>query len=160
MRKSSNFDFNKHFPYEFEENNTSTGFLMWKVSYMWQQEQRRTLQKYHNISQMDFVVLSSTYYLMVTKQKITPTILSNFTKIEPVGVAQLLKSMEQRKLIERYSIESDGKSRFVKVSENGIELLKKATVTVKALDDRFFKAAGPKTEVLKKFLIDIIKTNE
>jgi len=148
------------FPFKYLKNEDNSGFLLWKVSYMWQQEQRHVLQKYHDITQMDYVILSSTYYLMGTKQKITPTILSHHTKIAPVGVAQLLKSLEHRKLIERYSKEGDGKSRFVRVSELGVEVLEKAITTVEAFDERFFKIIGPKIGVLNKFMLDMIKANE
>ena len=158
MRKS--YDFDKPFPFKFLKNEDNSGFLLWKVSYMWQQEQRRTLLKYHNISQMDYVILSSTYYLMVTEKKITPTILARHTKIATVGVAQLLNSLEERKLIERYSKEGDGKSRFVRVSDLGLEVLKKAIITVEAFDDRFFKAIGTKIGIMNKFMTDLIKTNE
>ena len=158
MRKSDNFE--EPFPFKFRKNDDNSGFLLWKVSYMWQMEQRRVLLKYHNISQMDYVILASTYYLMSTEQKITPTILARHTKIATVGIAQLLKSLEQRKLIERYSKEDDGKSRFVKVSDTGVEVLKKAIITVEAFDDRFFKVIGTKIGVLNKFFVDLIKTNE
>ena len=158
MRKSDNFD--EPFPFKFLKNEDNSGFLLWKVSYMWQQEQRRVLLKYHNISQMDYVILSSTYYLTVTEQKITPTILSRHTKIATVSVAQLLKSLEERKLIERYSKEHDGKSRFVRVSELGLDVLKKAIITVEAFDDRFFKVISTKIGILNKIMGDLIKTNE
>ena len=158
MKKTDNFI--DHFPFKFRENDDNSGFLLWKVSYMWQQEQRRILLKYHNISQMEYVILASTYYLMVTEQKITPTILARHTKITPVGIAQLLRSLEKRKLIERYSKECDGKSRFVRVSDLGIEVLKKAIITVETFDDRFFKVIGKKIDVINKFFIDLIKTNE
>ena len=158
MRKTENF--NDFFPFKFRENDDNSGFLLWKVSYMWQQEQRRILMKYHNISQMDYVILASTYYLMVTDRKITPTILARHTKITPVGMSQLLKSLEKRQLIERYSKESDSKSRFVRVSELGITVLKKAIITAEAFDERFFKSIGTKIGILNKFMVELIKTNE
>ena len=158
MRKTE--DFYKPFPFKFRKNEHNSGFLLWKVSYMWQQEQRHILMKYHNISQMDYVILSSTYYLTVTDQKVTPTILARHTKITPVGVIQLLKSLEKRRLIVRYSEEYDGKSRFVKVSDLGVDVLKKAITTVEAFDDRFFKTVGTKIGVLNKLFLDLIEKNE
>jgi DNA-binding MarR family transcriptional regulator len=158
MRKS-----NKHheerYPFRFRNNEDNSGFLLWQVSYMWQQEQRRALLKYHDISQMDYVILSSIYWLMLNEDKITPTILSRHTKIEPVGVAQLLKSLEQRNLINRFCKEDSAKARFIEVTEAGINILKHAIITVETFDDRFFKIVGKKASVLNKFLSDLIKSN-
>jgi DNA-binding MarR family transcriptional regulator len=159
MRKISQ-NFNQDFPFKFRENKDNSGFLLWQVSYMWQQEQRRTLLKYHDISQMDYIVLSSTYYLMINKVDVTPTILSKHTKIEPVGIAQLMRSLEKRNLIERYRLDNCGKSHFLKVSDKGIELLNKAIITVESFDDRFFKIVSKKIDIFNKNLNDLIKSNE
>ena len=158
MKKTDKY--NEDFPFRFLKNEDNSGFLLWQVAYIWQQEQRRALLKYHNISHMDYVILASTYWLMLNEHKITPTTLSLHTKIEPVGVAQLLKSLEERELIERYSKENDKKSRFVKVSETGFKVLQKAIVTIETIDDRFFKIIGKKISVLNGFLLDLINSNK
>ncbi|MDR2684115.1 MAG: MarR family transcriptional regulator [Prevotellaceae bacterium] len=151
---------NGDFPFKIRDLNDMTGFYLWQVSYLWIYGQKRVLQKYHHISQMDYVVLSSTYWLTLHGHEVSQVYLSYHTKIEPMGISQLLKSLEQRGLIERQSNKHDNRSKVVKVTQEGIDLLKNAIITIEALDERFFKILGKKLGVFNSFLADLLKANE
>ena len=46
----------------FEKSEESTGFLMWKVTNLWQREIKKALKKFE-LTHSQFVLLSSIYWL-------------------------------------------------------------------------------------------------
>ncbi|MDR0829322.1 MAG: MarR family winged helix-turn-helix transcriptional regulator [Prevotellaceae bacterium] len=148
------------FPFRIRDNDANSGFLLWKTAYVWMYEQKRILMKFHNISQMEYVVLSSTYWLMLHDKEITQIYLSHHTKIEPMGISQLIKALEARGLMERCENAKDSRSKLVKVTEKGIELLKRAIVTTEAFDERFFRVLGKRLDVFNISMLDLIQANE
>ncbi|MDR1544832.1 MAG: MarR family winged helix-turn-helix transcriptional regulator [Prevotellaceae bacterium] len=157
-RKQENFD--SDFPFRIRTLEAMTGFFLWQVSYLWGYEQKRALQRFHNISHMDYVALASTYWLTLEGKEVTQIFLSRHTKIEPMGISQLLKSLESRGLMERECSGHDSRAKVLKVTEKGIDLLKSAIITIEALDERFFKVLGKKIPLFNSMLSELIKENE
>ncbi|MGB0427662.1 MAG: MarR family transcriptional regulator, partial [Flavobacteriales bacterium] len=62
--------------FKFNNADDSTGFLLWKVTNLWQREIRKTLKK-ENLTHTQFVVLASAFWLSVSNKNPTQVEISN-----------------------------------------------------------------------------------
>lgn len=149
MNKSTDNTFSVEKPEE------SSGFLLWQVTNLWQRQIKKALEPY-GLTHSQFVLLASIHWLSLHQQEVTQIVLSNHTKIDPMTTSTVLRTLQQKVLIQRQEHLTDTRAKTVGLTEEGKEIIKKAVITVEKFDTEFFSILGTKTTELNKNLITLL----
>jgi len=141
--------------FKFKTPSESSGFLLWKVTNLWQREIRKTLKK-HNLTHTQFVILASTVWLSKENNNLTQVEIANYIEIDKMLTSNVLRTLEKNKLIKRAEHKTDTRAKIIKPTEKGIELLKKAVNKVEEFDELFFSKLEQK-ENFNSELISLLK---
>lgn len=133
----------------------STGFLLWQVTNLWQREIKKALEVYE-ITHSQFVLLASIHWLTLHNQEITQVVLSDHTKIDPMTTSTVLRTLQQKGLVQRQEHRTDTRAKTVALTANGIELIKKAVVTVERFDQEFFSTLEKQKMVFNQQLLRLL----
>jgi DNA-binding MarR family transcriptional regulator len=136
----------------------SSGFLLWQVTNLWQREIKKALEQY-GLTHSQFVLLASVHWLTLHKQEVTQVILSNHTKIDPMTTSTVLRTLQQKGLLQRQEHLTDTRAKTVGLTEEGKKIIKKAVVTVENFDTKFFSVLGKKTNELNKNLLALLNNS-
>ncbi len=115
----------------------STGFLLWKTTNLWQREIKRTLKKY-DLTHTQFVVLASSYWLSQNNDSLTQVEIAEFIEIDKMMNSNVIRKLIEKKLLNRTEHKTDTRAKVIKLTEKGVETLKKAIVEVEQFDELFF----------------------
>lgn len=140
-----------------EKPEESSGFLLWQVTNLWQRSIKKALEQY-GITHSQFVLMASIHWLTLHKQKVTQIILSAHTKIDPMTTSTVLRTLQQKGLIQRQEHATDTRAKLVALTEEGKIIIKKAVVTVEKFDQEFFSICN--TMELNKNLIILLEQNK
>jgi DNA-binding MarR family transcriptional regulator len=136
-----------------EKAEESSGFLLWQVTNLWQRKIKKALEDY-GITHSQYVLLASIHWLTIHKQDVTQIVLSAHTKIDPMTTSTVLRTLQQKGLIQRQEHLTDTRAKTVGLTEAGKRIIKKAVVTVEKFDADFFSVLGTKiTEFNDNLLI-------
>lgn len=128
-------------PFQFEEANDSSGFLLWQVTSLWQREIRKALEPF-DVTHSQFVLLASMHWLTLEKQEVTQIILSNHTKIDPMTTSTVLRTLQDKGLIVRKEHSTDTRAKTVALTPEGKSKVLQTVKIVEAFDDEFFSTLG------------------
>ena len=128
-----------------ETAEESSGFLLWQVTNLWQREIRKALEQY-GLTHSQFVLMASIHWLTLAKQEVTQVMLSAHTKIDPMTTSTVLRTLQQKGLVERKEHLTDTRAKTVALTEEGKKTVKKAVVTVEEFDARFFSLLEGKSK--------------
>lgn len=124
-----------------EDADESTGFLLWQVTNLWQREIRKALEP-HQLTHSQFVLMASIHWLTLHNQEVTQVVLSNNTKIDPMTTSTVLRTLQSKGLVERHEHSTDTRAKVVRLTAQGVEIVKQAVVTVENFDKEFFMILG------------------
>jgi DNA-binding MarR family transcriptional regulator len=133
----------------------SSGFLLWQVTNLWQREIRKVLQP-HGITHSQFVLMASIHWLTLHKQEVTQIVLSGHTKIDPMTTSTVLRTLAKKKYIQRQEHATDTRAKTIVLTNEGIQIIKKAVVTVECFDNAFFAILGNHTSAFNKKIITLL----
>ena len=142
-------------PFSVEKSEESSGFLLWQVTNLWQREIKKSLEQY-GITHSQFVLMASTHWLTMHEMEVTQIVLSNHTKIDPMTTSTVLRTLQQKGLIKRQEHLTDTRAKTVALTEYGIEIVKKAIVTVETFDHQFFSLLGNNVKNFNEFLQNLL----
>jgi DNA-binding MarR family transcriptional regulator len=134
----------------------SSGLLLWQVTNLWQREIRRVLEQY-DITHSQFVLMASIHWLSLHDQEITQIVLSSHTKIDPMTTSTVLRTLQKKGLIIRKEHQTDTRAKIIILTDKGIDVVKKAVITVENFDRIFFSKLNDKTKDFNKCLQKLIK---
>jgi MarR family transcriptional regulator, organic hydroperoxide resistance regulator len=138
-----------------EKPEESSGFLLWQVTNLWQREIKKALEKY-GLTHSQFVLMASIHWLTIHKSDVTQVILSDHTKIDPMTTSTVLRTLQQKGFIERQEHLIDTRAKTVKLTTNGINIIKNAIITVEKFDTEFFSVLGENTVEINKYLLTLL----
>ncbi len=115
----------------------STGFLLWKTTNLWQREIRKTLKKY-DLTHTQFVVLAGSYWLSQNNNNLTQVEIAEFIEIDKMMNSNVIRKLIEKKLLNRTEHKIDTRAKVIKLTEKGVEILKKAIIEVERFDELFF----------------------
>lgn len=138
-----------------EKPEESSGFLLWQVTNLWQREIKKALEQY-GLTHSQFVLMASIHWLTIHKQEVTQIVLSAHTKIDPMTTSTVLRTLQQKGLLQRQEHLTDTRAKTVGLTEEGKKTIKKAVVTVEKFDLKFFSLLGNKTKELNKNLLTLL----
>jgi DNA-binding MarR family transcriptional regulator len=125
---------------EFSDAADSPGLLLWQVTNRWQAAQRAALKPI-GLTHVQFVLLASLAYLDVAGP-VTQKQLADHAVADAMMTSQVLRALEQRRLVRREPHQSDGRARALAVTDDGRALANRAVVAVEACDREFFSRLG------------------
>lgn len=125
------------FPSKFDKPCDSPGFMLWRVSNLWQRLQKEALAKL-NLTHAQFVLLSCVSYLDSQGKNVNQKELAEFAATDPMMTSQILRHLEKEELIKRKA--KDGRSFEISPTKKGKELVKKAIPLVETIDYQFFSS--------------------
>ncbi|MBS0289848.1 MAG: MarR family transcriptional regulator [Proteobacteria bacterium] len=130
MKKSMNFSFKKA--------EDSPGFLLWQLTNQWQQQQRKALRSL-GLTHPQFVALAGILWLSSIHEEGASQIqVADFTRIDKMMMSDLVQTLLQKNLIERYRHPQDKRAYSLTLTQKGHALTLKAIPIVEGVDALFF----------------------
>src|SRR3954452_14745228 len=99
----------------------SPGFLLWHVSLRWQRDVTAALQPL-GLTHVQFVLLASTWWLNTHDEQPSQAALAAFTSTDVKMASQVIRTLEQKRLITREIDAWDTRARRLVVTAAGAEL--------------------------------------
>ena len=146
-------------PFADKEANDSSGFLLWRLTTLWQRAISAALRPY-GITQVQFVLLASLLWLQSKGEHITQAGLCRHTKLDKMMISQVLRTLESRGMVTRDAHPTDTRARTLKLTKSGKNMAITAIPIVEAIDKNFFAATGSKRSDLNRCLLEIIQKND
>ncbi|WP_026947047.1 MarR family winged helix-turn-helix transcriptional regulator [Algoriphagus marincola] len=143
----------------YEKPDYSTGFMLWKVTNLWQREIKKALSPY-DLTHSQFVLLASTHWLQSNNNEVTQILLANFAKIDPMTTSTVLKTLQSKGLINRANHKKDTRAKVLMLTKAGLEVVKPAIQAVEEFDKRFFSAINSAYPAFNAHLNILLKYNE
>ena len=135
MKKLMNFSF--------KQPEDSPGFLLWRLTNQWQQQQRKALQAL-GLTHPQFVALAGILWLSTMNEKgPSQTEVAEFTRVDKMMMSDLVQTLMQKKLIARNQKAQDKRAYTLTLTAKGHELTLKAIPLVEGIDAAFFTKETP-----------------
>jgi len=123
---------------EYRAAADSPGLLLWQVTNRWQAAQRAALKPL-GLTHVQFVLLASLVWLRA-EGPVTQRRLADHAATDPMMTSQVLRALEQRKLIRRTPHPDDRRALALTATAQGRRLANDAVIVVEACDRAFFQA--------------------
>src|SRR3954452_23324504 len=111
----------------------SPGFLLWHVSLRWQRDVTAALQPL-GLTHVQFVLLASTWWLNTHDEQPSQAALAAFTSTDVKMASQVIRTLEQKRLITREIDAADTRARRLVVTSAGAALAPRAIDAVETVD--------------------------
>ena len=131
--------------------NNSPGFLLWHATLRWQRGVATALAPL-GLTHVQFVLLACTWWLNDHGEHPNQIRLAAQAGTDIKMTSQVLRTLEQKGLIEREIDQADTRARRLRVTRRGARLAPKAIAIVEAVDGEFFSdvPAGETVDVLRR----------
>lgn len=140
------------FPSKYKDNSeNSTGLLFMRVFNKWHSIIKKELKKL-DITQPQFVVLTSLAYLLQKEDEVTQIMLSKISGIDVMTISQIINLLEKNGFIKRKQHSKDTRANSVFLTLKGQNILKKAVPLVENIDDNFFNILAEKEQLFRELL--------
>lgn len=145
------------FELAFENPGNSNGFSLWQLSNLWQRKLRERLDP-HGVTHVQFLLLNCLAVLNKNQQyAITQRMLSSFSGCDKMMTSKVLRTLENRKLIQRKNHHSDTRSKSLLLTTKGMEVLQLATESFQLAETEVFECLGKKEKGFGKKLRKILQ---
>jgi DNA-binding MarR family transcriptional regulator len=141
----------------FEQAEQSPGFMLWQVTNLWQRELRKALAKY-GLTHAQFVLLASLLWLSQHQENVTQIELANHCKMDAMTTSTVLRTLQQRGLLQRAENKADTRSKILTLTKKGIKLVNQAVVVVESFDAQFFHPLGKGVKEFNQKLQALLKS--
>jgi MarR family transcriptional regulator, organic hydroperoxide resistance regulator len=136
--------------FQFETADESPGFMLWRVSSLWQRQIKAALEPF-DLTHTQFVLLAGLSWLE-GHGHITQVQLADHLGMDVMMTSQVLRTLESKGLVERPAHPTDSRAKALKLTQAGLELSAKTVPVVEAADQVFFSRLGKKQSDLLKHL--------
>jgi len=152
---------NKISPFVEPNLDNDSGFLMLRVSKLWEESHDKALKKHFDITHMQYAVLASIQWLILHGQEdVTQISLSKHTKIAPMTVSQALKGLEEKEYVVRAASKVDMRAKCALLTDKGLSVLNKAFVSIFAADERFFSVISKNRNKFNAYMLELLQGND
>jgi len=124
-------------PFRHAKADDSPGFLLWKLTTLWQQKLARVLEA-HGITQTQYAILASLRWFEEQGEPPSQTHLAQHTRIDKMTLSKALRRLEDQGLIKRKPSREDSRAVEVAFTAKGRKLIPKAVVDIESADAEFF----------------------
>lgn len=134
----------------------STGFLLWKVTNLWQREIKRALDKF-GLTHSQFVLLASIHWFASKGENVSQIFLSSHTMIDPMTTSTVLRTLLKKGYIQRTEDVSDSRVKIVELTQFGISAISEAIIAVEKFDEMFFSSLQEHSSEFNRKLITLLE---
>lgn len=142
----------------FSDPESNAGFVMWQVSMLWQRKLKAGLDTL-NITHAQFLLLSALDYLSTQKNIVSQQDLAMHCSIDKMMTSKILRTMQKKGLLTRKKNKMDTRSKNMAISDEGLEILKKATKLVDKVEGDFLLPLGLNSLSFQDDLRSLLKSN-
>jgi len=141
-----------------KEAEDSPGFLLWQVTTLWQRGIKKALDDI-NLTHSQFVLLASLLWLSKQKESVTQTDLSQHSKIDPMTTSTVIRTLLQKKMVQRQEHHTDTRAKTITLTETGIKVTRQAVKIIEKFDGAFFSSLAGKTAGFNSELLVLLNAN-
>ena len=137
-----------------QEYSHQNGFLLWHAANLWQRSVRSNLDPL-GITHVQYLLMLGLQELSAQQeegQMINQSALATHTKTDKMMTSKVVRSLEEKYLVERLPVKSDSRAFAISLTRRGNDLLEKAKPLVTAAEDAVFDSLGKKREKLFRHL--------
>lgn len=120
---------------------THSGFILWQTATYWRRQIDAALQPL-DLTYTQLILLTALSEL----HDVTQAELARHTNLDITMTSQILRTLEQKGLIERLQQEGDVRSKFPYITKSGLQLLEHALPVVEEVDGSFFSCLKSDTK--------------
>ena len=143
--------------FRFRSPESSSGFLLWKVTQKWQSGLQKLLLR-HNLTHPQFVVLAVTaWHLQIDDTVPTQKHISLRAEMDPMTVSAVVRLLVKKGFVERTANPSDSRAYSIRLTKAGSETLQKAMQAVDDYDENFFLPLAEEKENRNDCMLQILK---
>ena len=124
-------------PFRHEEADDSPGFLLWKITALWQRTLAGVLGDF-GITQTQYAILASLRWREERKLPATQTDLAEHAKLDKMTLSKAIRRLEDEGVVKRAPSSSDGRATDVRLTAKGRNMTQAAIVAIEDADDAFF----------------------
>lgn len=110
---------------------------MWLATLAWQRAIKAVLLPF-DLTHVQFVLLAGTWWLSSPRGAPTQTQLAEHSHTDRMMTSQVLRRLEDKRLVERLGDPTDTRAKRVRLTSSGKALLMRALPAVEAADAAFF----------------------
>ena len=151
---------NDRSPFRHPKADDSAGFLLWKLTALWQRKLGVVFDGF-GITQTHYAVLASLRWFEERREPTTQALLAKHARIEPMTLSKAFRRLEDNGLVIREQHAVDSRAITVRLTAKGRRLTEKAIVAVEDADDEFFgRLSGPALARYKSLVVALIDGND
>jgi DNA-binding MarR family transcriptional regulator len=139
---------------EFADADESPGLALWRVTNAWQAAQRAALRPF-GLTHVQFVLLASLTWLN-QDAPVRQRDLARHARTDPMMTSQVLRALEDKRLVDRRSHPRDRRARALVVTAEGARLANQAIAVVEDVDRRFFAPLDADRTTLTRLLTRLL----
>lgn len=128
-------------PFRHARADDSPGFLLWKLTALWQQKLAEVLAG-HGITQTQYAILASLRWFEEQGEPPTQAHLAAHTRIDKMTLSKALRRLEAQGMVKRRPAQNDNRAVEVVFTTRGRKLIPKAVVAIETADAEFFGRLG------------------
>jgi len=128
-------------PFRHAKADDSPGFLLWKLTALWQQELAEVLDA-HGITQTQYAILASLRWFEEQGEPPSQAHLAGHTRIDKMTLSKALRRLEAQGLVKRRPAKDDSRAMEVVFTARGRKLIPQAVRDIEAADAEFFGKLG------------------
>lgn len=146
-------------PFKHENADDSAGFLLWKITALWQKKLSEVLSEF-GITQTQYAILASLKWFEQQGEPTTQTHIVEHAKIDKMTLSKAIRKLEEGGLVLRGSSFSDSRAVNVQITAQGQTVIQKAIVAIEKADDDFFSClTEQQLKTYKALTVSIISGN-
>jgi DNA-binding MarR family transcriptional regulator len=146
-------------PFQYEQADDSSGFLLWKITMLWQQKLFKVLGEF-GITQTQYAILASLLWFEEHNEPATQAHLIEHTKIDKMTVSKSIRKLEVAGFVLRTQSSADARAMDVEFTGFGKGQIRKAIVAVENADEDFFAClTASQLSAYRSLTISIITGN-
>ena len=124
-------------PFRHAEADDSPGFLLWKITALWQRTLSGILGNF-GITQTQYAILASLRWREEHRLPATQTDLAEHAKLDKMTLSKAIRRLEDEGVVKRAPSSSDGRATDVRLTAKGRNMTEAAIVAIEDADDAFF----------------------
>jgi DNA-binding MarR family transcriptional regulator len=128
-------------PFRHPKADDSPGFLLWKLTTLWQQRLAEVLDGY-GITQTQYAILASLRWFEEQAEPPTQAHLAEHTHIDKMTLSKALRRLETARLVKRTPSREDSRAVQVGFTAKGRKLIQQAVRDIEEADAQFFGRLG------------------
>ena len=148
-----------HSPFRHADADESPGFLLWKITALWQRALSAVLDRF-GITQTQYAILASLRWSEEQRLPATQTHLAQHARLDKMTLSKAIRRLEDNGLVKRAPSSEDARATDVRFTAKGRKTTEAAIVAIEEADDVFFSSL-PATELAsyKRLIAALVAAN-